>query len=230
MITPRLECILKYVTEKKVADIGTDHAYIPIRLVQDKVCQKVIATDIKPGPVGAAKRHVEKYGLSDKIDIRLGAGLDPLGVGEAEQIIIAGMGGEMIEKILLENREKAKASKLILQPMNNQYELRKFLHKDGYKIICEDIATEGEKVYNLIIACAGEDEPFEDDFSYHIPKCLLNHSLFPEFLNKKIREYRKIITGNEKAANKDYELIEYYKNLLNRALELEKKESENESL
>ena len=65
MITPRLECILKYVTGKKVADIGTDHAYIPIRLVQDKVCQKVIATDIKPGPVGAAKRHVEKYGLSD---------------------------------------------------------------------------------------------------------------------------------------------------------------------
>lgn len=227
MITPRLECILKHVTEKKLADIGTDHAYIPIRLVQDKICEMVIATDIKPGPVGAAKRHIEKYGLSDKIEVRLGAGLEPLSTGEAEQIIIAGMGGEMIEKILSENEEKAKASKLILQPMNNQYELRKFLHKNGYKILCEDIATEGEKVYNLIVACEGKDEPFEDDFSYHIPEYLLNHPLFSEFLNKKIREYKKIIMGNEKAANKDYELIGYYKNLLNKALELlEKKESE----
>lgn len=218
MITPRLKCILKYVNKKTVADIGTDHAYIPIRLILDGICDKVIASDIKPGPVGAAKRHVSKYGLSEFIEIRLGEGLKPIEAGEAEQIIIAGMGGEMIMKILEQEPKKAKAAQLILQPMNAQYELRRFLHENGYSIVTEDIASEGAKVYNLIVSQGGEQAPFSRDFDYHIPPYLTEHKLFPEFLDKKIREYKKIIAGNEKAAKKDENVINYYKECMSEAL------------
>lgn len=220
MITPRLECILKHISKKTVADIGTDHAYIPIRLIQDGICDKVIASDIKSGPVNAAKRHIEKYGLSDKIEVRLGSGLSPLGDNEAEEIIIAGMGGEMIIKILSEDEKKAKNSRLILQPMNSQYELRKFLHENGYKIELEDLATEGYKVYNIIIAGKGYDEPFTDDFCYHIPSYLLSHHLIDKLLDKKIREFNKIIAGNQKATVKDESLISYYEKLLKKCEEL----------
>ena len=220
MITPRLECILKHISKKTVADIGTDHAYIPIRLIQDGICDKVIASDIKSGPVNAAKRHIEKYGLSDKIEVRLGSGLSPLGDNEAEEIIIAGMGGEMIIKILSEDEKKAKNSRLILQPMNSQYELRKFLHENGYKIELEDLATEGHKVYNIIIAKKGYDEPFADDFCYHIPSYLLSHPLIDKLLDKKIREFNKIIAGNQKATVKDENLISYYEKLLKKCEEL----------
>ena len=220
MITPRLECILKYVTEKTVADIGTDHAYIPIKLVLDGICDKVIASDIKPGPVSAAKRHVEKYGLSKNIDVRLGPGLEPLFEGEAKQIIIAGMGGEMIMKILEENPDKAKASELILQPMNAQYELRKFLHENGYKIKKEDIVCENIKVYNVLIVSKGQDNPFRDDFEYQIPPYLLSHPLIDKLLDKKIREFKKKVTGNERATDKNEELIECYKKYLKKAEEL----------
>lgn len=214
MITPRLECILAHINTKTVADIGTDHAYIPIRLVQDGVCSEVIASDIKPGPVSAAKRHIEKYGLSDKIEVRLGAGLDPIGIAETEQIIIAGMGGEMIIKILSENPEKAKSSKLVLQPMNAQAELRKFLHTNGYKITEEDIATENIKVYNIMIVSKGQDTPFEREFDYEIPPYLLSHPLIDKLLDKKIREFKKIITGNEKASEKNEKLINIYREFL----------------
>lgn len=227
MITPRLECILKHVTGKKVADIGTDHAYIPIRLIQDSVCERVIASDIRQGPVNAAKRHIEKYGLSDKIEVRLGGGLEVIEKGEAEQIIIAGMGGEMIIKILTESEEKAKASKLILQPMNSQYDLRRFLHKNGYKINEEDLATEGNKVYNIIIAERGEEAPFSDDFEYHIPTYLLSNPLITYLLDKKIREFKKIISGNEKAILKDKRLIDYYKKILEKTENLRSKNYES---
>lgn len=207
MITPRLECIIKHVNKKTVADIGTDHAYIPIELVRSGKCTKVIASDIRKGPADAARRHVEKYGLSDKIDVRLGGGLKTIYPGESEQIIIAGMGGEMIVKILSDDEETAKASSLILQPMNGQYEVRKFLAENGYKITAEDLAAEGGKIYNIITAEKGEMPAPKDDFEYQIPPCLNSHPLFDMLLAKKEREFTKILLGNEKAAEKDHELI-----------------------
>ncbi len=220
MITPRLECILKHVKGKTVSDIGTDHAYIPIRLILDGICEKVIASDIKQGPVNAAKRHIEKYSLSDKIEVRLGGGLSVLEKYEADEIIIAGMGGEMIVKILTDDEDKAKNSRLILQPMNSQHELRRFLLCNGYEINFEDLAQEGFKVYNIIIAVQGNPKPFEDDFDFHIPPYLLSHPLIDKFLDKKTREFKKIISGNEKATVKNEEIINYYKRLLERIKEI----------
>ena len=133
MITPRLDLILKHISGHSVADIGTDHAYIPIRLAQRRI--RVIATDIRKGPLDMASVHVKKSGC--EVDLRLGPGLAPISAGETDDIVIAGMGGEMIIKILTADEEKAKSATLILQPMNSQYELRQYLYNNGYDILFE---------------------------------------------------------------------------------------------
>lgn len=223
MITPRLQCIINHVTGDIIADIGTDHAYIPIKLIDDGIAKKVIATDIKEGPVEIARQNIKKYNDEDKIEVRLGGGLSVLNKNEADTIIIAGMGGEMIETILRNNEETARASLLILQPMNSQYELRKYLLHNEYSIIDEDIAIEGFKVYNIIIVKSGSQKKFEYDIEYHIPKYLINHKYFKNLYDKKKREFIKVITGLENSKETDINKLEKYKFWLK---ELEKYESD----
>lgn len=224
MITPRLQCIIDHIFGKTAADIGTDHAYIPIKLIEDGICERVIASDIKEGPLEIAKQNIEKYNLSDKIETRLGGGLSSLKKGEADTIIIAGMGGEMIEAILTDDEETAKeANLLILQPMNSQYELRKYLIHNGYCITDEDIATEGFKVYNIIIATTEHQDEFENDIEYHIPKYLKKHRYFKNLYDKKKREFIKVINGLENSKDTDTEKLEKYKFWLK---ELQKYESD----
>ena len=213
MITPRLECILKYVTEKKVADIGTDHAYIPIKLAQDNKIIHAIACDIKEGPLNIARKNVNKYGFSDIIELRLGAGLEPLSENEVETVVIAGMGGEMIINIL-KNEKSATYSELILHPMNYQAELRYWLSENNFTIISEDLSLEGFKVYNLLKVKKGTPNNFENELEYHLPKYLYSHPLFNELSAKKKREFTKILTGLEKAEKKDESLINKYSDFL----------------
>ena len=87
MITARLECIVQYVNGNTIADIGTDHAYVAVKLINDKRANKVIASDIRQGPVDSAKRTVRKYNMEDKIDVRLGAGLSTISENEADELI-----------------------------------------------------------------------------------------------------------------------------------------------
>ncbi len=214
MITPRLQAIIDYISKPTVADIGTDHAYIPIYLIRNNICKKVIATDIRKGPVEAARRHITKYNQS--IEVRLGGGLDPVCLGETEQIIIAGMGGEMICKIISDNFEKARQSLLVLQPMNGQYELRRFLHENNFSIKCENMAKEGTKIYNIMLVKDGYQKPFSDDFDYHIPQYLKNHELINMLVDKKKREFTKILKGNQLSQNPDIKVIEYCKRCLHK--------------
>lgn len=212
MITPRLQCIINHVSGKTAADIGTDHAYIPIKLIQDKICEKVIASDIKEGPIEIAKQNIKKYNFENKIETRLGGGLSILNENEADTIIIAGMGGEMIELILKSDEKKAKsASMLILQPMNSQYELRKYLINNGYIISDEDIAIENFKVYNIMIIKSGHQNKFKTDIEYHLPKYLCSHKYFKNLYDKKKREFLKVITGLENSNEPDIKKLEKYK-------------------
>lgn len=211
MLTPRLECIVNHVNADTAADIGTDHAYVSIELIKQNRAQRVIASDVRVGPLGAAAKNIEKNGLSDKIETRLGSGLSILKQKEADVIIIAGMGGELISDILENDRETVSDSKLILQPMNAQYELRKYLLNNGFKILSEDIECEGHRVYNLMVAQNGKQRPFETDIEYHLPKCLYSHPKFSELLAKKQREFLKIIRGLENSKNCDVEKLEYFK-------------------
>ena len=213
-LTPRLSCIASHVHAKTIADIGTDHAYIPIRLVQDGVCSHAIASDIRQGPLDIAGANIKKYGLADKIETRLGAGLSTIVPNEVQDIIIAGMGGEMIISILAQDEKTAKNSRLILQPMNAQYELRHFLLEHGYKICAEDIAVEGFKVYNLIIATAGEGTKFDCDAFYHLPPYLVSNPNFDALYAKKRRELEKVIRGLEASSSPDEEKLMKYKKWL----------------
>ena len=222
MITPRLEAIIKHVSGKKIADIGTDHAYIPIYLTENNLADFVIASDINKGPLLIAEDNIKNHGLMKKTETRLGGGLSVLKEGEADTIIIAGMGGILISEILDADINVAKKSKLILQPMNAQYELRKYLLSHGFKITNEDIAVEGFKVYNIIEAESGEMTPFETDFEYQIPKYLTNHKYFKNLYNKKHREFTKVIKGLENSNEIDEEKLNQYKYWLK---ELEKYES-----
>ena len=97
MITPRLDMILRNVKSSSVADIGTDHAFIPIALAKRGV--RVIAADVNRGPLLAAKRNIERHGLN--ITLLEGFGLDVLSPGDTEEIIIAGMGGDLIKTIIV---------------------------------------------------------------------------------------------------------------------------------
>ena len=218
MITPRLDMILRHAEGKSFADVGTDHAYIPIELTRRG--GKVIATDIKKGPLLMAKKNAEKHGV--EIELRLGSGLAPICAGEVECIIIAGMGGEMIEKILTEGMEVAKKSVLLLQPMNGQDTLRKFLAQNNFQIICEDIAVEGHKVYNFIKAKSGGRCKAGDEFSLHLPEYLYDHPLFFQLLKKKKREFTKILEGLLHGAKKDAAQIEKLQSFLDKIEEIER--------
>jgi tRNA (adenine22-N1)-methyltransferase len=223
VITPRLQCIINHTSGNVIADIGTDHAYIPIKLIEDGICDKVIASDIKEDPVEIAKQNIKKYNAEDKIEVRLGGGLSVLSENEADTIIIAGMGGEMIEAIIHENEAIAKSALLILQPMNSQYELRKYLILNGYSIIDEDIAIEGFKVYNVMTVKKGTQAAFENDIEYHLPKYLIKHKYFKNLYDKKRREFIKVINGLENSKKINTEKLEKYKFWLK---ELEKYESD----
>lgn len=206
MITPRLEMILRHICDGPCADIGTDHAYIPIKLWEAGI--KVIATDIMPGPLKIAAENVKKQNA--EVELRLGGGLSPIKKGEVQSVIIAGMGGEMIEKILSEGANKTEGVTFVLQPMNRQYELRTFLLNNGFYIIEEDLAQEGFKVYNLIVATndeakSGQALSYNSEIELHLPVSLRSHPCFSALLNKKKREFSKILSGLKKSkdANPD---------------------------
>ena len=163
MITPRLKCIIKNTNGKRIADIGTDHAYIPIYLIENNLSDYVIASDIRKGPAEIAVSNISEHNLSDKIEVRIGGGLSVLKENETDTIIIAGMGGQLISEIIDGNIQLAKKCRLVLQPMNAQYELRKYLIKNGFTITNEDIAIEGFKVYNILNAENGCQQEFETD-------------------------------------------------------------------
>ena len=214
MLTPRLKLIADLVEGKTVADIGTDHAYIPIHLMKNGRCDRVIASDVNKGPSEIAKNHIKSEGL--EIEVRTGSGLSVLMAGEVQDIIIAGMGGKLICEILEANAEVAKKSRLILQPMNGQYELRAFLLKEGYNISYEDLALEGFKVYNVIV-CDMNKEPltYKGERDLHIPIFLEGHTYYPQLKAKKIREFTKIISGYEKSnSDIDGQRLDIYKNIL----------------
>ena len=222
MQTKRLNMIISHIDAKRVADVGTDHGYIPVQLALGGIADKVIATDLNKGPLDAARSTVKANGCEKFVECRLGSGLSPIGVGECDAIVIAGMGGELISEILKEEETVAKAAdKLLLQPMNSQDTLRRFLLENGYEITEEDLTVEGFKVYNLIIARKGIMACPSNEFELHLPRVLYGHKHFGSLLAKKKREFGKILSGLERATERNDEEIKRYTDLLERVERLE---------
>jgi len=216
MLTPRLQTVLSKVSGKTAADIGTDHAYIPIELLKQGRITRAIACDINEGPLKIAAENVKNNNLSDKIELRLANGISKLEYEEVETVIIAGMGGVLISEILDSEEAKSHSYKeFVLQPMNSQSELRKYLSEHNFKVLEEDIAVEGFKVYNILVVCTGSGDKYTE-FESHIPPCLAGHKYFDRLVEKKKREFTKILTGLKKASDKKYDAgaVSYYEGLL----------------
>lgn len=158
-LSPRLEGIVELVPEgSRVADIGCDHGYISIALVQRGLAIHSIASDIKSGPLEQAVKNIQKAGLNEKIETRLAPGIAAIKSNEADVIVIAGMGQRTIAEILTENMSIAKEVKyLILQPQSELADMRRFLLDNGFKLLKNKLMIEGDKYYIAMVASATED-------------------------------------------------------------------------
>lgn len=156
VISKRLRTICEMVTPgKKVVDVGCDHGFADIYLIQKGISPQVIAMDVREGPLSRAREHIGEYGLENYIETRLSDGLGAYQTGEAQAMVCAGMGGRLMQKILTEESVKAKSlDELILQPQSELADFRKFLRRNGYRIHQENILWEEGKYYFLMkVSC-----------------------------------------------------------------------------
>ncbi len=200
-LSKRLKRIAEHVDKcESVADIGTDHGYIPIYLVKEGICKKAIASDINKGPIEKAKVNVAFEGVSNKVKCLLGPGLNPLKVGEVNGVILAGMGGNLTRDILLADMDKVKKYDfIILQPAQNPEVLREFLYKNDYEIIDEDLIKDEGRFYELFKVKYNENSEklvFEDELEYEVSPLLRekSHPLFKEFIEEKINRCETILS------------------------------------
>lgn len=157
-LSPRLRGLAELVPPGAgFADIGTDHAYLPVWLILHGVIDRAIAADLRRGPLDRARETAERYSVAEKMDFRLCDGLTGLRPGEADTITIAGMGGETIAHILERAPwTKGEGISLILQPMSSQSDLRRWLSENSYLIERERIVREEKTLYVIMLVKAGE--------------------------------------------------------------------------
>lgn len=153
-LSKRLQAVAELVGEcSTIADVGTDHGYIPVYLVAVGKARRAIAMDINEGPLSRAKEHILQYGLEQKIETRLSDGCLALKPKEADVIVIAGMGGALMQRILTQGGKFAgTARKLVLQPQSEITAFREFLLRQGYRIVAEDMVLEDGKYYPMMAA------------------------------------------------------------------------------
>ncbi|QUH26837.1 tRNA (adenine(22)-N(1))-methyltransferase [Serpentinicella alkaliphila] len=201
-LTPRLKMIaMQVIPGSRVVDVGTDHGYIPIYLIQNKLSDFVIASDVNEGPIKSAKNNIERFKCNGHIETRLGSGLETISPGEINTAIIAGMGGILITELLDANVEITKSIKnFILQPMQAQNILRKHLVQNGFKIVKDLLVKEDNKIYEIIVATEGKQEVSNElyfDIGFYLntnPK-----ELAIEFIGNKINKEKRIINQIESA-------------------------------
>ena len=209
-INDRLLTAIPFVRHgKRFADIGTDHAYLPIYLMNRGIISRAIAADINQGPLDKAKENIIKYGFSNQITTVLCDGLSKIEPDSVDDIAIFGMGGELIVKIIDEaSWTKACDKRLILQPMTHPEKLREYLAQNGFKILGETLSFDREKIYQTI--CAQYDGLIReyDAFTYAFGEYILkeNSELLIELfeLTKKKLE-RKILGKREGGEDISYE-------------------------
>ena len=174
-----------------VADVGCDHAYTSIYLCKEHIAPKVIAMDVNKGPLVGAKAHIEEAGLIDSISLRLSDGLEKLSPNEVDTVLLCGMGGLLMIKILSDYPEITKTIKeLVLQPQSEVAFVRHFLHNHGYKIEKEHMLKEDGKFYVMMRAVPVEEvQCYEEECHYLYGKLLIEekNEVLKEFLQREHR-------------------------------------------
>ncbi|MGG3738894.1 tRNA (adenine(22)-N(1))-methyltransferase [Aeribacillus pallidus] len=229
-LSKRLERVATYVPNgATVADIGSDHAYLPCYLVKQGVVKKAIAGEVVEGPFQSAVNQVKELGLESHISVRKGDGLEVVAPGEVDCITIAGMGGTLIANILERGKNKLSSVKrLVLQPNIGAPTLRKWLYDHCWEIIAEEILEEEGKIYEIIVAEKGDpSRPYNELEKELLLGPFLIHQQNGAFRKKwemELKEFERILsqiskaTPNERVNKKRIELekkIAYVKEVLN---------------
>ena len=191
------------------ADVGTDHGYIPTWLIQNGICERVIASDIKPGPLQTAISTARSAGVEDKIDFRLCSGLDAYSEDEFDTAIIAGMGGETVISIL-EACPWTKAKKLIIQPQSKLPELRLWMSRNGFAVKDAELVYDTGRIYIVWTVTGGD---MGNVSSFAVDKALIDKKdpLLGAYLDGLIKRELKILKGMEKGAHVNADDIEQQK-------------------
>lgn len=163
-LSPRLGAIAGLVPEGCgcLADIGTDHGYVPVSLLLEGKIRRAVAADIGAPPLDHARRTAAQYGVTEKLDFRLGDGLSVMDPGEAEVIVIAGMGGDAITEILAAAPWSRAGPLLLLQPMSKAEVLRAFLPENGYAVLAERLVQDKGVLYPILTVRGGGMPPVSD--------------------------------------------------------------------
>ena len=232
-LTDRLQLLADQINQDEtMADIGTDHGFLPIYLWENEISPKVIMADISPGSLQKARVNCYENYPDEKFDLRLGNGIQILENGEVDAVVIAGMGGKLMTEILGENLEKSKSfGKLILQPRNGQAKLRSWLLENGFSIVKESLVKENKYICEVItvvpyvtedaVSYSLENE-IDDPMCYEVPPWILSAGeLATPFIQNKINIEMYALNGILKADVIDESReritrarIEYLQNLL----------------
>ena len=192
MISKRLELVASFVPQGAILlDVGSDHAYLPIELVERGQIEAAIAGEVVDGPYQSALKNVEAHGLKEKIQVRLANGLAAFEEEDQVSVItIAGMGGRLIATILEEGLDKlVNVERLILQPNNREDDLRIWLQDHGFQIVAESIIEEAGKFYEILVVEAGQMKLSASDLRFGP---FLSKEISPVFVQKWQKEATKL--------------------------------------
>lgn len=202
-----------------LVDIGTDHGYVPIWLLQNQRIASAIAMDVNKGPLARAKENRDKYGFSEVMDLRLSNGFEKLQPGEGDSVLIAGMGGPLMIRIIEEGRKNASSIQTwVLQPQSEIPSVRRYLHEHDF-IIIEEIMLKDEGKYYMAMKAVPGKEASWNRLEYLFGKYLLEqkHSVLKEFIEKETKLYKKIsqqlIESNQTASERYQEVVGYLEDL-----------------
>ena len=198
----RLRAIAGMVTKgNRLADVGCDHGYLSIYLVGERIVPSAIAMDVRPGPLSRARENISRYG-------RLSDGLTKLEPGEGDTLVIAGMGGPLMERILNEGAKVREGfQELILQPQSDLPHFRHFLSEIGWEIVREEMIKEDGKFYPMMKVIHGEEENILPDTPYTLEEwfggLLLErkHPVLKEYLDRELRIRDEILEKLKNAPN-----------------------------
>lgn len=212
-ISNRLLCCASMLTPGcRVADIGTDHGYLAIHLLQSGVASSVVAADLREQPLAKARRNARRYGVTDRLRFVLSDGLAKIDPGEADTVICAGMGGDCIIHILDSAAWLRDARyTLVLQPQSAGQAMRKYLTDNGFAIEKETLAKDGGFYYTVLRARFGKAAPLTPGEQYVSPQLLASGSeLLPAYLARIEAALRTTVEGLQSSQKAAPERVTYY--------------------
>ena len=195
-LSKRLQAVADLVSQGLViADVGTDHGYIPIYLVQTGKSEKAFAMDVNEGPLLRAKEHIAEHGLSEKIGVRLSDGVRALMPGECDGVVVAGMGGALAIKIMEEGETVFRNLKeFVLQPQSELTKVRQYLFENDYCVIAEDMVLEDGKFYPMMKVINGKSSAYSlVELRYGKRLLEQKHPVLFMYLDKEVKTKENIL-------------------------------------